>query len=134
MANTKIDVKPSDDGKTISLTITEAPKAPLMISLAAQLAGEFATGLLATAIDCARRSGAAARLEQCEPGPFLPAHEVSLGDALADPDTIVLGFAIGATTLSIGVPRNGAAQMGSGLLAARQRPAGERARGSARTG
>jgi len=117
----QIDIRPSDDGLNIQLNVTEPPQQTgIMVKISARGAGHFVTGILATSVDCAKKTGEFANLKLKEADQkklqFVLAHEFAVADAIEAADAVVLVFAIGATELSIGIEKDALAELGSAIL------------------
>ncbi len=116
-----IDIRPSDDGLKIQFNFTEPPQqSEITAKISAKDAGNFVTGILATSVNCAKKTGELAKLKLKETEQkklvYVSAHEVAVTDAIDAADAVVLVFAIGATELSIGIHKDALAKLGSAFL------------------
>lgn len=118
----------SRDGSAVDLKITEANGNSATLAIPVAEVGFAATGLLSAAIEATKKSGKPARLaskiDRTAPQHryLRNAHGLAVSETGADPDSLVLVFAIGGTELSIGVPRALLASLTT-VLAARGIPA-----------
>ncbi len=102
---------PNRDGSAVDLTIAEANGKSATLAIPIAQVGFAATGLLSAAIEATKKSGKpaqlASKIDRTAPQHryLRDAHALAVSETGADPNSLVLVFAIGGTELSIGVPR-----------------------------
>lgn len=113
----------NEDGTAVVLKITQSDGAVASMPVPANEAGFVAIGVLAGAIDCARKAGKSVKLAKkidptkLEHKYLKTVHEIAVSDASDDPDAVVLIFAVGATEMGIGIPRQCLGDLGKSLTA-----------------
>ena len=118
---TNIDVKPSDDGEYVVLTITKPPEnRGASANIPAHEIGYFVMGLLGVSTECAKKTGKFARLKLQETEQkklrYARATAVAIADAIAAKGEVVLVFAVGATELSVSIHKDALRDLGSAIL------------------
>jgi len=113
----------NEDGTAVVLTITQSDGTVASMPVPANEAGYVSLGILAGAVDCARKSGKRIKLaKKIDPAKLehkylKNVHEVAVSDASDDSDVVVLIFATGATEFGIGIPRECLSDLGRSLTA-----------------
>jgi hypothetical protein len=120
MSTSKLEVGHTQDGQNVVVKIKPDDDDEVSVTVPAFAIGSLATGLLGAAADCGRKTGQMTRLETKQLDPrklgHVLAHEAAVAEDKARPEILVVVFAIGATELSIGIPRDISAQLGTSLL------------------
>ncbi len=115
-----IQIEPTGDGLNIQLNVTEPPQRAITAAIDAKDTGHFVTGLLGACVDCAKKTGEFSKLKRKETDQkhlqYVTAHKIAIADAVDVADAAVVVFAIGATELSIGLPKDVLATLGQAIL------------------
>lgn len=120
MSTSKLEVGHTQDGQNVLVKIKPDDDDGVSVNVPAFAVGGLATGLLGAAVDCGEKTGQMSRLETKKLDPrklgHVLAHEAAVAEDKARPEILVVVFAIGATELSIGIPRDILAQLGTSFL------------------
>jgi hypothetical protein len=128
MSNSSVDVGITPNGQNVIITIKLADSEGVSVNMPAVGVGSFVNGLLSAAVTCGETTGQLSRLKTMELDPPKLGHVLAHGAAVVEdkarPEILVLVFAIGATQLSIGVPKENLTQLGSLFLKLGDKAAG----------
>lgn len=121
MGNSSVGIGVTPDGQNVTISIKPEDSDGISANMPGVAVGNFVNGLLSAAITCGTTTGQLSRLKARELDPPKLGHVLARGVAVVEdntrPDMLILVFAIGATEVSIGVPKHNLTQVGSLLLA-----------------
>ncbi len=115
-----INIAHTSDGRSVQLQFTDPPQAGINVDILATDIGRFVTAILAACVDCAKTTGEFPKLKlkgtDKKKLVYTTAHGMAVVDAVDVAEVAIVVFAIGATELSIGLPKKILRELGSSIL------------------